>query len=435
MTKKIVPIVSWKSGGHFPKVMNFLNRESVEEKAMVAATSILKKVKMNGDNAVIDAAREFDQSNITIDTIKISEDEIVDAKKQVDQSFKNAANETYKRVKIFSELSLKDDWEKKTDGGGFIGERFIPFDRVGAYIPGGSAPLASTALMTLTLAKVAGVKELVACSPASKSGTLNPYIIYSLNLAGATEIYKIGGVHAIGAMAYGTESIKKVRKIVGPGGPYVTAAKKQVYGDVALDMVAGPSEIAILCDSSANSKHMAADLLSQAEHGTGSEKALLVTTSVKLAQNIRLEILTQAKKLKRYKIIREVMEKGLLIVTVKNLNEGINLCNLFAPEHMELVVRQPKKIIPKIKTAGALFIGPYTPEAVGDFVAGPSHVLPTGGTCHYFSGLSVDDFRRRTSIVEYTKSDLYNALSTIKTFGRVETLDGHARSASIRFED
>jgi histidinol dehydrogenase len=289
--------------------------------------------------------------------------------------------------------------------------------------------------MTLTLAKVAGVKELVACSPASKSGALNPYIIYSLNLAGATEIYKIGGVHAIGAMAYGTESIKKVRKIVGPGGPYVTAAKKQVYGDVALDMVAGPSEIAILCDSSANSKHMAADLLSQAEHGTGSEKALLVTTSVKLAQNIRLEILTQAKKLKRYKIIREVMEKGLLIVTVKNLNEGINLCNLFAPEHMELVVRQPKKIIPKIKTAGALFIGPYTPEAVGDFVAGPSHVLPTGGTCHYFSGLSVDDFRRRTSIVEYTKSDLYNALSTIETFGRVETLDGHARSASIRFED
>ena len=180
---------------------------------------------------------------------------------------------------------------------------------------------------------------------------------------------------------------------------------------------------------------MAADLLSQAEHGTGSEKALLVTTSVKLAQNIRLEILTQAKKLKRYKIIREVMEKGLLIVTVKNLNEGINLCNLFAPEHMELVVRQPKKIIPKIKTAGALFIGPYTPEAVGDFVAGPSHVLPTGGTCHYFSGLSVDDFRRRTSIVEYTKSDLYNALSTIETFGQVETLDGHARSASIRFED
>ena len=347
MTKKIVPIVSWKSGGHFPKVMNFLNRESVEEKAMVAATSILKKVKMNGDKAVIDAAREFDQSNITIDTIKISEDEIVDAKKQVDQSFKNAANETYKRVKIFSELSLKDDWEKKTDGGGFIGERFIPFDRVGAYIPGGSAPLASTALMTLTLAKVAGVKELVACSPASKSGALNPYIIYSLNLAGATEIYKIGGVHAIGAMAYGTESIKKVRKIVGPGGPYVTAAKKQVYGDVALDMVAGPSEIAILCDSSANSKHMAADLLSQAEHGTGSEKALLVTTSVKLAQNIRLEILTQAKKLKRYKIIREVMEKGLLIVTVKNLNEGINLCNLFAPEHMELVVRQPKKLFQK----------------------------------------------------------------------------------------
>lgn len=322
-----------------------------------------------------------------------------------------------------------------TPQGGVLGERFIPFDRVGAYIPGGAAPLASTALMTLTLAKVAGVRELVACSPAAKDGSLNPYIIYALQLAGATEIYKIGGVHAIGAMAYGTETIGKVRKIVGPGGPYVTAAKRQVYGDVALDMVAGPSEIAVLCDTSANPAHMAADLLSQAEHGTGSEKSLLVTTSVKQAEQIRQEVLKQAKLLRRTGPIREVMERGMLLVTVKSLQEGVELCNRFAPEHMELVVKNPERTVPKILTAGALFVGPYTPEAVGDFVAGPSHVLPTGGTCHYFSGLTVEDFRRRTSLVQFTRADLEETLPAVEAFGRVETLDGHALSASIRFED
>ena len=288
--------------------------------------------------------------------------------------------------------------------------------------------------MTLTLAKVAGVKQLIACSPADKDGTLNPYIIYALSLAGADEIYKIGGVHAIGAMAYGTETISRVRKIVGPGGPYVTAAKRQVYGDVALDMVAGPSEIAILCDSSANPAHMAADLLSQAEHGTGSEKSLLVTTSEIQAKAIRAEVIKQAKELSRREPVRQVMEKGMLLVTVKSLKEGVELCNRFAPEHMELVVKQPERWVDQILTAGALFIGPYTPEAVGDFVAGPSHVLPTGGTCHYFSGLTVEDFRRRSSLVRFTEKDLKETLPVVEAFGRVETLDGHAKSATIRFQ-
>ena len=435
MAGKLAPIVVWNSKGRFPKVMAFLERSSVETGAMDAAATILQQVRKQGDKAVVAAAKKFDGSRVTAATLRVTAAEIQAAKQVVDDDFKRAAKEAHKRVTLFSKKSLRDDWTMPTPKGGILGERFIPFDRVGAYIPSGAAPLASTALMTLTLAKVAGVKELVACSPATKDGSLNPYIIYALDLAGATEIYKMGGVHAIGAMAYGTESIKKVRKIVGPGGPYVTAAKRQVYGDVALDMVAGPSEIAVLCDGSANPAHMAADLLSQAEHGTGSEKSLLVTTSAKLAQQIRAEVLKQAKTLMRTGPIREVMEKGMLLVTVKSLSEGIELCNRFAPEHMELVVKQPEKWVPKILTAGALFVGPYTPEAVGDFVAGPSHVLPTGGTCHYFSGLTVEDFRRRSSLVQFTEADLWDTLPAVQAFGRVETLDGHARSATIRFEN
>jgi len=402
--------------------------------AMQVAATILAEVKERGDKAVIEYARLYDRSNISVRRIRVSPEEITEAKKAVDPEFKKAANEAHKRIVAFSENGLRDDWKMATPKGGMLGERFVAFDRVGAYIPGGAAPLASTALMTLTLAKVAGVKELVACSPGNADGKLNPYIIYALDLAGATEIYKIGGIQAIGAMAYGTKSIAKVRKIVGPGGPYVTAAKRQVYGDVALDMVAGPSEIAVLCDTSANPAHVAADLLSQAEHGTGSEKALLVTTSQKQAEAIRAEVLKQAATLSRAEPVAQVLEKGMLLVVVKNMAEGMKLCNLFAPEHMELIVSRPEKWIDKVENAGALFIGEWTPESVGDFAAGPSHVLPTGGTAAYFSGLTVEDFRRRISLIQFTQEDLKDVLPVVEAFGRVETLDGHARSATIRFE-
>ena len=434
MSKNLAPIVKWGGDRKYKKVESFLLRPSVEEKAMKAAAKILADVKERGDKAVIECARLYDGSDISVRRLRVTPAEIAKAKALVDDDFKQAAKEAHKRITEFSRNGLRDDWKMGTPKGGMLGERFVAFDRVGAYIPGGAAPLASTALMTLTLAKVAGVKELVACSPASSDGKLNPYIIYALDLAGATEIYKIGGVHAIGAMAYGTKSIAKVRKIVGPGGPYVTAAKRQVYGDVALDMVAGPSEIAVLCDTSAKPAHVAADLLSQAEHGTGSEKSLLVTTSQKQAEAIRAEVLKQAKRLTRTGPIYEVLEKGMLLVVVKNLTEGMKLCNLFAPEHMELIVKQPEKWADKVLNAGALFIGEWTPEAVGDFAAGPSHVLPTGGTAAYFSGLTVEDFRRRISLIQFTKEDLEDTLPVVEAFGRIETLDGHARSASIRFD-
>ncbi len=435
MSRSLAPIVKWGTDKKYKKVDDFLQRPSVEEQAMQAAGRILADVKERGDKALIDCARLYDKSNISARRIRVSPAEIAAAKKIVDADFKKAAQEAHKRITAFSEKGLRDDWQMQTPKGGMLGEKFVAFDRVGAYIPGGAAPLASTALMTLTLAKVAGVRELVACSPADTEGNLNPYIIYALDLAGATEIYKIGGVHAIGAMAYGTKSVAKVRKIVGPGGPYVTAAKRQVYGDVALDMVAGPSEIAVLCDTSANPAHVAADLLSQAEHGTGSEKALLVTTSQKQAEAVRDAVLEQVKTLSHSEPIHEVLSRGMLLVVVGNLADGMKLCNLFAPEHMELIVQHPEKWIDKVENAGALFIGEWTPESVGDFAAGPSHVLPTGGTAAYFSGLTVEDFRRRVSLIQFTKEDLEDVLPVVEAFGRVETLDGHARSATIRFED
>ena len=434
MSRYLAQISKWGTDRIYKKTETFLLRPTVEKRALDVAAQVLSDIREFGDKALIDFIRRYDKSDMSMRRLLVTPREISEARKLVDEEFKVAAQDALKRIVAFSEKGLRDNWSMSTPNGGELGERFIAYDRIGAYIPGGAAPLASTALMTLTLAKVAGVKELVACSPANAEGKLNPYIIYALDLAGATEIYKMGGIQAIGAMAYGTKTVKKVRKIVGPGGPYVTAAKRLVYGDVALDMVAGPSEIAILCDSTANPACVAADLLSQAEHGTGSERALLVTTSQKMAEMVRKEVLSQARMLSRSEPIKHVLQNGMLLVVVKSMSDAVKLCNKFAPEHMELIVNSPEKWVDKITHVGALFIGEWTPESVGDFVAGPSHVLPTGGSAAYFSGLTVEDFRRRISHLRFTKEDLQETLPTIEAFGRVETLDGHARSAIIRFE-
>jgi histidinol dehydrogenase len=334
----------------------------------------------------------------------------------------------------FGKGGMRKDWTMPTSKGGLLGEQFVPLARVGAYIPGGAAPLASSALMTVTLARVAGVTEIVACTPADRNGRIDPYLLYALDLAGVTEIYKLGGIQAIGAMAYGTKTVRKVQKIVGPGGPYVTAVKRIVYGEVDLDMVAGPSEIAVLADDTAPAQYVAADLLSQAEHGTGHEKAMLVTPSAKLAEAVRKELIRQSESLSRFEAVKDVLNNGTMLVVVDNLDAGMELCNMFAPEHLELLTREPLRWVKSVKNAGAVFVGAWTPECAGDFVAGPSHVLPTGGTAAIFSGLSVDSFRRRTSIISFTRADLTESLPVIEAFGRVEKLDAHARSARIRFE-
>jgi len=429
-----ISIERWAPATPSRVVSLFLQRPAVEAHADEAARAVLADIRERGDKAVLEYAAKFDGCKLNAQTISVSSETLKAARLKTDTVFRTAAREARKRIVAFSKAGLRDNWSLSTPKGGMVGERFVPYERVGAYIPGGAAPLASTALMTVTLAKVAGVSEIVACTPANAKGEVDPYLLYALELAGATEIYKIGGIQAIGAMAYGTKTVGRVQKIVGPGGPYVTAAKRAVYGDVALDMVAGPSEIAILADTKAKPAHVAADLLSQIEHGTGSEKALLVTSSITMARKVRVEMLAQLDLLNRKKQIRPVLEKGVLLVVVPTLDAGMKLCNLFAPEHFELLVSEPRRWLPKVKTAGAIFVGPWTPESAGDFAAGPSHVLPTGGTASLFSGLTVDDFLRRSSVIHFTKADLKDVLPVIEAFGRVEGLDAHVRSASIRFE-
>ena len=427
-------IVHWSPAKPSAAVEAMLNRPAFEPEAERVAGEVLAAIRAEGDAAVARCIKQFDGADLMPAQFRVTPDEIKAAYAAVDLEFKRAATEAYRRIIKFSKAGLRKDWSLASPKGGVLGEQFSPLARVGAYIPGGAAPLASTALMTVTLARVADVREVVACTPAGRDGAVNPYLLYALDLAGATEIYKAGGIQAIGAMAFGAPTIRKVQKIVGPGGPYVTAAKRLVYGQVDLDLVAGPSEIAILADDTAAAACVAADLLSQAEHGTGLEKALLVTTSAALARAVLAELVRQAAALSRHAAIQRVLERGLLLVLVDNLDAGMELCNRFAPEHLEILVREPRAWLRKVRSAGAVFLGPWTPECAGDFAAGPSHVLPTGGLAGVFSGLTVDSFRRRTSVLSLTRADLMEMLPTIEAFGRVEQLDGHARSARVRFE-
>lgn len=429
-----IKIVKWTAANPPKQALEFLNRAAILPEAEEAARKILDDIRARGDLAVVDAVARFDEVKLSPAKFLVTKAERLAAMDKVDANFKKAAADALARVTKFSRAGLRKDWSILSPKGGMMGEQFHPLERVGCYIPGGAAPLASTAIMTVGLAKVAGVPEIVACTPAEKNGRVNPFVLYALDLAGATEVYRLGGIQAIGAMAYGTKTIRPVQKIVGPGGPYVTAAKKLVYGTVDLDLVAGPSEVAILADDSAVAAHVAADLLAQAEHGTGLEKALLVTTSAQLAYAVSEDLLRQSMELSRRESINKVLADGLLIVIVDNLDIGMDLCNLFAPEHFEIIVREPRLWLRKVRRAGAVFIGPWTPECAGDFVAGPSHVLPTGGTAAIFSGLTVDMFRRRTSYVSLTRADLQDVLPVIESFAAVERLDGHVRSAKIRFE-
>jgi len=429
-----IKIAKWAADKPSSIVTSFLKRPAFDPTAEAAARTVLEDIRLNGDVAVLKAIKDFDGVSLSPANMRVTMAELAEAREIVDAKFRVAARETYKRVTTFSRAGMKKDWKIFSPKGGELGEQFVPLDRVGVYIPGGQAPLVSTVFMTVTLARVAGVQEIVVCTPSDSRGKINPYILFALEMAGATEIYRVGGIQAIGLMAYGTKTVPRVQKIVGPGGAYVTAAKKLVYGEVALDLVAGPSEIAILADETAPPECVAADLLSQAEHGTGLEKAILVTTSNVLATKVAEQLVAQAETLSRKTAIHKVLEKGTLIVVVNTLDEGMELCNQFAPEHFEILVREPRSWLRKVRTAGAVFFGMWTPESVGDFVAGPSHVLPTGGTATMFSGLTVDDFRRRTSFMAFTRADLQETLPVIEAFGRVEGLDAHARAARIRFE-
>ncbi len=431
-----IKTTEWIPGGKRNAVVErFLARPAFSSDAEVAAQTVLADIAESGDAAVCAYAEKFDGVRLQAKDVRVPEAMLSAASKQVDVAFRRAAREANRRIMRFSKAGKKQDWSMRTAQGGRLGERFVPYERVGVYVPGGTAPLASSALMTASLAKAAGVPEIVACTPCDKNGVVNPYVLYALQVAGATEIYRVGGIHAIGMMAFGTKRVAKVQKIVGPGGAYVTAAKRQVYGYVALDLVAGPSEIAVLADETADPMHVAMDLLSQAEHGTGDEKALLVTPSAALVPAVQKALQDALCVLQRRSLIEKVAARGgILLVSVPDMDAGIALCNRFAPEHLELMVQHPRTVLKGIRCAGAVFMGPWTPESAGDFVAGPSHVLPTGGAAKMFSGLTVDDFLRRISTVAFTRRDLAETLHVIEAFGRVEGLDAHALAGKIRFQ-
>jgi histidinol dehydrogenase len=433
----MLKIVEWSIGRKQAGcVTEFLERSAFPEEAERAAYEVLAAIRARGDEAVAEYVAKFEGAKLRPKDFRVSAAEMAGVDAVVPPALKRAVKDAYTRVMRFSKASLRKPWKMKTPRGGTAGEFFSPMDRVGVYVPGGTAPLASTSVMTVTLARAAGVKEIVACTPAGKTGEVNPVLLYALKLAGATEVYRVGGIQAIGMMAYGTKMCAKVQKIVGPGNAFVTAAKRQVYGYVGIDQVAGPSEIAVLADGSVSAAWVAADLLSQAEHGSGYEKSLLVTLSREFAEEVKKELLAQTKTLSRKDIIQRVIDRdGILFAVAPTLEEGLELVNRFAPEHFEIMCKDALRLMKGVRSAGAVFAGAWTPESAGDFVAGPSHVLPTGGAANMFNGLTPDDFRRRHSFVAFTKADLAETKTTIEAFAGVEGLDAHGRAASIRFEN
>ncbi len=430
-----IAILNWSIASPTAEVEAFLKRPAFDEKAEAAAATCLADIRSRGLAAVLDACKTFDNASLTPETIRLTAAEIDAAEHACDDTVKRAIHQAAERIEAFAKAGLREDWTMQTPHGGRLGERFHPMDRVGVYIPGGTAPLASTSLMTVVLAKAAGVKEIVACTPSRDGLTVSAPLVYALKVAGATEIYRVGGIQSIGMMAYGA-GIDPVQLIAGPGNAYVTAAKRQVYGAVAIDQVAGPSEICVLADEAGKAKWIAADLLSQAEHGSGLEKSFLVTDSRTFAEEVKKELYAQVSVRDRKAIIERMMANGgILFAVVPDLKkDGVLLCNRFAAEHLELQVKDADAVLPLINCAGAVFVGYWTPESAGDFVAGPSHVLPTGGAARMFSGLTAETFRRRSSFVEFSKEDLAETKEAIETFGRLEGLDAHAYAATVRFE-
>ena len=396
--------------------------------------AILDAVQVHGDTALLEFTEKFDGAKLAADRLAISQAELFNASLAAAESLRKAVAGAEKNIAAFARKSLRKNWRTKNSHGATVGEKYDPFQRVGVYIPGGKAPLVSTALMTITLAKVAGCPEIVACTPCGRDGGINSALLFATRAAGATEIYRVGGAQAIAAMAYGTKTINRVQKIFGPGNEYVVAAKRLLVGHVAIDLLPGPSEILVLADDTANPKFVAADLLAQAEHGSGHERVWLVTPSDKVLKAVEREIARQLPKLVRREYIQRALQNNSWLIQVKSLEDGVALANRLAPEHCEVMTRNPRQVSEGILTAGAIFLGPWSPTVLGDYVAGPSHTLPTGGAGTSFAGLTVDQFQRRTSVVEYNRASLKKALPTVKKFAELEGLGAHGKSAEARLK-
>ncbi len=398
------------------------------------ARDIVDAVYLRGDAAVVEFTARFDGAQLAPDQLAVTQAELMSASLKADKSLRAAVELASKNIELFARKSLRKNWSAKNRQGAKVGEKFDPFQRVGIYIPGGKAPLVSTALMTIVLARVAGCREIVVCTPCGRDGSINPALLYAVRAAGATEIYRVGGAQAMAAMAFGTPTIGRVQKIFGPGNAYVVAAKRLLFGHVAVDLLPGPSEVLVLADETANPKFIAADLIAQAEHGSGDERVWLVTTSKAVLDKTMREINRQIPTVSRQEYILDALAKNGWMVQMRHMDDAIALVNQLAPEHCEVMAKNAAKLSERILTAGAIFLGAWSPTVLGDYVAGPSHTLPTGGAGASFAGLTVDQFQRRTSVVEYTRGALKKSLSAVSKFGEVEGLDAHARSAAIRLE-
>ena len=394
---------------------------------------ILDKVKNEGDAALFAYTKEFDKANVTKETIRVTDAEIEEAYAQIDPALLGVIRKALVNIRQYHEKQIQNSWFTSTTDGTMLGQKVTPLNRVGVYVPGGKAVYPSSVLMNIVPAKVAGVPHIVMTTPPGKDGKVCASTLVAAKEAGADEIYKVGGAQAIGALAFGTESIPKVDKIVGPGNIFVALAKKAVYGYVSIDSIAGPSEILVLADETANPHFVAADLLSQAEHDELA-CAILITTSEEFAKKVDEEVKGFVEVLSRKEIIQKSLDNFGYILIAEDMDEAIEAANEIAPEHMEIVTANPFEDMMKVKNAGAIFIGEYSSEPLGDYFAGPNHVLPTNGTAKFFSALSVDDFIKKSSIVYYSKSALHNIHKDIIQFATSEQLTAHANSIRVRFE-
>lgn len=436
-------VIRYTQSDYLSAIGQFNRRAEASDEVRGAVADILAGVRERGDAALVAFTLQFDGVELSSNQLRVSTEELTAAWTTLEKESKvetegaaplpKALEAAHRNIHAFAHQSLRKDWSTTNEQGAEVGETFQAFERVGVYVPGGTAPLISTALMTVTLAAAAGVPEIVVCTPCGKDGAVHEGLLAALKLAGATEVYRVGGAQAIAAMAYGTETIRPVAKIFGPGNRFVVEAKRQSFGVVSIDLLPGPSEVLILADHTGNPAFIAADILAQAEHGKDSQAGFL-TDDERLLEAVIREVQEQALSLSRQDLLRPVLERGVFLVLVPSLEEGAQIVNQYAPEHLSLITEREGEILPCIRGAGAIFLGNHSPVAVGDFLAGPSHTLPTGGSGKSFPGLTVDMFQKRTSLVRLNSQSCALSDPIVRAFAAAEGLDAHGRSVSIRVE-
>jgi len=419
------------------KLGDFIRSRNRSEAVTEVVSGILEAVQRDGDEAVLAFTEKFDRLKLTAAELRVPEADLKRAAKGLSRRHRDAFREAIKIVSAFHREGLPRSWQGRNAHGALVGEQWYPIHRVGIYIPAGSVPLVSTIVMTTTLAKIAGVKEIAVFTSPGPSGEISPQMLAGMHLCGIKEVYRIGGAQAIAAAAFGTQTIRAVDKVMGPGNAFVTEAQRQVFGTVGVDLLPGPSEALAIADDTARADWLAADLLAQAEHGSGREKIYYVYSDPKQRDAVKAEIKKQLPQLKHEKAIRHVLKENTLFIEVANLDEAIEVANFVAPEHLELHVGKAhfKRMKRQITTSGAMLFGHETPTVLGDFTAGPSHTLPTGRTGRFFSGLKITDFMRRSSLVQYDRKSLVKAREVVQVFSELEDLDAHGNSMEIRFED